>query len=142
MKKNKYVIFTIDFEAWFQIENLPHLKTNNKFFKNSLLEKQLDILLDFLDERNIKCTFFILGTVALRFKKLILKITKHGHEIASHGTDHKLNYELSFNDLKKDIKKSKVILEDISQINIHGYRAPCFSIEDRLFPILNELNFR
>ena len=142
MKKNKYVIFTIDFEAWFQIENLSHLKTTNNLFDNSRLDKELDTLIDFLSKRNIKCTFFILGSVALRFKSLVQKIISEGHEIASHGYSHKLNYQFSFNDLKEDIKKSKEILEEISQINIMGYRAPCFSIEDRLFPILSELNFK
>ena len=54
MIKNKNVIFTIDFEAWFQIENLSHLRDNLMLFDNSLLEQQLDILLRFLDEKKIK----------------------------------------------------------------------------------------
>jgi len=140
--KKKLVIFTIDFEAWFQIENLSQLRDQDDLFQNSLLEEQLEILLDFLSKRKIKATFFILGSVALKFKKLILKIVENGHEISSHGTSHKLNYELSYKELKEDIRVSKNILEDISQTKILGYRAPCFSIEDRLFEVLHELDFK
>ena len=140
--KNKYVIYSIDFEAWFQIENLVQLRNDNSLFKKSLLEEQLDLLLNFLSLNNIKATFFILGSVATRFKSLIRKIVENGHEISSHGSSHRLNYEFSFKELKCDIKQSKEILEDISQTEIIGYRAPCFSIEERLFEILNELNFK
>lgn len=138
----KYVIFTVDFESWFQIENLSSLRTNNKLFQDSRLDDQLETLLEFLAKRNIKATFFILGSVALRFKQLVEKIVKNGHEISSHGTSHRLNYELTYKELKGDIKKSKKILEDISQRKVLGYRAPCFSIEDRLLKVLNELDFK
>ena len=140
--KNKYVIYSIDFEAWFQIENLSHLRTDNSLYKKSLLEKQLDTLLDFLASNNIKATFFILGSVAQKFKSLVNDIIKNGHEVASHGMSHNINYEMSFSNLRSDIKQSKKVLEDISQTEIFGYRAPCFSIEERLFEILNELNFK
>lgn len=140
--KNKYVIYSIDFEAWFQIENLAQLRNDNSLFEKSLLEEQLDFLLDFLSLNNIKATFFILSSVAQRFQRLIRKIVENGHEIASHGSSHRLNYEFSSKDLRSDIKQSKEILEDISQTEIIGYRAPCFSIEERLFKILNELNFK
>ncbi len=141
MLKDKYIIFTIDFEAWFQIENLSHLRTNKDFFANSLLEEQLEILLEFLDAKKIKATFFILGSVALRFKNLINKISNNGHEISSHGSSHKLNNELSYIDLKDDIKRSKEVLENICQREVIGYRAPCFSIEERLLEILSDLKF-
>ena len=142
MIKNKNVIFSIDFEAWFQIENLSHLRNDISLFDKSLLEEQLDILLEFLKEKKIKATFFVLGSVALKFRNLLYKISENGHEISSHGFSHKLNYELSYIDLKEDIKKSKETLEDIIQKEIIGYRAPCFSIEDRLFEILGDLNFK
>ena len=41
---------------------------------NFLKEKNIDVILDFLDKHNIKATFFILGSVAKDMPSLVYKI--------------------------------------------------------------------
>ncbi len=121
----KNIHFTIDVEEWFHAENLrPYIKKIDKSFKT--LHYCEDIL-NFLDERSIKGTFFILATVAKENQALVKKIYDSGHEIASHGYDHKLIHNFNENEMHEDINKSTNILEDIISDKVVGYRSPCFS---------------
>ncbi|HNQ50073.1 MAG TPA: DUF3473 domain-containing protein [Candidatus Omnitrophota bacterium] len=120
---------SFDVEDWFQVENL---KTACPFHAwdsyESRVERNTRILLDLLDEKRYKATFFVLGWIAERFPGLIKEIAGRGHEIASHGYDHQIVYNMSLDQFAQDIKRSKCLLEDISQQPVVGYRAPNFSI--------------
>jgi len=92
-----------------------------------------------------RATFFILGWIAERYPDLVRKIRKEGHEIACHGYAHKLIYEQSKEEFRSDVRKAKVILEDITGSEVIGYRAPGYSIVERsewAFEILMEEGFR
>ena len=99
-------------------------------------------LLDLFAQKNIKATFFILGWVAEAFPQLIKDIADQGHEIASHGMNHRRAVTQSRNELSEDIKNSITILEQTSGTKILGYRAPSFSIgksNEWAFELLAEL---
>jgi len=80
--------------------------------------------------------------VAERNPELEKKISSLGHEVASHGYNHDLAYSISDINLKEDIKKTKDILESILQKEITGYRAPSFSIDNRLTEYLKNQGFK
>lgn len=66
------------------------------------IEKGLPLILDILKKNDIKATFFVSAMVLDGWKDYILDIKKQGHEIASHGLRHNINYSvLSRDDLKK-----------------------------------------
>jgi polysaccharide deacetylase family protein (PEP-CTERM system associated) len=93
----------------------------------------------------VKATFFCLGWNAARYPQLIKEIHRQGHEIASHGYDHRLVYDMRPEQFREDIRKSKQILEDIIGEKVAGYRAPSYSITGRslwAFQILAEEGFR
>jgi polysaccharide deacetylase family protein (PEP-CTERM system associated) len=93
----------------------------------------------------VKATFFCLGWIAERFPHLIREIQNQGHEIASHGYDHRLVYDMRHEQFRKDVRKAKQILEDIIGEKVAGYRAPSYSITGRslwAFQILAEEGFR
>ena len=139
----KTVCLTFDIEDWFQVENLRKVFPPETWDKQELrVEKNTHKILDILEEHNIKATFFVLGWIAERVPKLVKEISKRGHEIASHGYGHLLNYNLSREQLKQDLLKSKKVLEDITGKTVIGYRAPSFSISDELMKLLAELGFR
>lgn len=75
-----------------------------------------------------KATFFCLGWVAERFPHLIKTIHSQGHEIASHGYNHRMITFLSPEEFREDIRRTKAILEDLTGERILGYRAPSYSI--------------
>ncbi len=141
MKKNIYLTF--DVEDWFQVENLRSLYPPETWEKQKLnVENSTDIILNLLDKHNVKATFFILGWIAERKPDLVKKIHNKGHEIASHGYGHLLNYKLSKKELEEDLKKSKFIIEDLIGEEVLGYRAPSFSISDELLDILYNLGYK
>jgi polysaccharide deacetylase family protein (PEP-CTERM system associated) len=78
-----------------------------------------------------KATFFCLGWVAERFPHLIKEIHSQGHEIASHGYNHRMITSMSPEEFRKDVRKSKAILEDLIGERVLGYRAPSYSITQR-----------
>ena len=93
----------------------------------------------------VKATFFCLGWIAERYPHLIREIQNQGHEIACHGYDHRLVYDMRPEQFREDIRKSKQILEDIIGEKVAGYRAPSYSITGRslwAFQILAEEGFR
>lgn len=99
-------------------------------------------MLDLYAEHNCKATFFILGWVAQAFPELIADIAKQGHEIASHGMNHRRASTQSRVELKEDIQTSIALLEDITGNKVLGYRAPSFSIgknNEWAFELLAEL---
>ena len=81
--------------------------------------------------RSLKATFFCLGWAAERFPNLIKAIHYQGHEIASHGYNHRMLTSMSRKEFREDIRKSKAILEDLIGERIIGYRAPSYSITQR-----------
>ena len=136
-------MLSFDIEDWFQVENLRDAVKRNDWVKKELrVIKNTEKILKILDEYNTKATFFILGWIAERVPKLIYKIHKKGHEIASHGYGHELIGLMKKKEFKEDIKKSKKILKDITGEDPIGYRAPNFSITEWAMYILKEEGFK
>ena len=139
---DKKILITVDLEDWFQVENLRPCFPHELWDKCQLrVEESTGKLLSLFEKHNIKATFFVLGWLAERLPALIRKIQGAGHEIASHGYGHQLCTELDSTALKDDILRSKKILESIIDAEVKGYRAPNFSINEILVPILREAGF-
>jgi polysaccharide deacetylase family protein (PEP-CTERM system associated) len=122
-------ILTIDVEDWFHIlgiSSAPSLDVWHKL-ESRVLFNTLYIL-DILDYYQTPATFFVLGWVAENFPDLVREIEKRGHEIGTHGYGHKLIYELTPEQFKKDVEKSLEILTGLVSSPIRGYRAPGFSL--------------
>jgi polysaccharide deacetylase family protein (PEP-CTERM system associated) len=133
---------SVDVEDWFQVENLkPVVARESWEGRERRVERNTDRILELLAQRRQRGTFFILGWVADRHPELIRRIGAAGHEIASHGYGHDLVYELTQDQFREDVGRSKRILEDLSGQAVRGYRAPCFSITDWAVDILQELGF-
>lgn len=123
--RNYFVTF--DIEEWCHA-NFNSLKEIPETTENDL-DKEVDIMLDMCEERNIKSTCFILGVVAEKYPQVVKKIYNAGHEVASHGYDHKLVYNMTPEEFNNDISKSCKLLEDIIGEKIQGYRAPSWSVK-------------
>ncbi len=128
---------SIDVEDWFQVQNLG---IDQKLWESNeqRVERNVERMLELLDQHNVTCTCFILGWIAERHPNTIKKIASAGHEIASHGYNHELAYDLTQEDFRKDISDAKKLLEDLTSKQVVGYRAPCFSITDWAIDVLQE----
>ena len=128
---------SIDVEDWFQVQNLgidPSLWDTHE----RRVEGNVSRMLELMDMHNVKCTCFILGWIAERHPNIVKDIANAGHEIASHGYNHELIYEISTDRFRRDIRDTKSLLEDLTGNQVVGYRAPCFSITDEAIDILQD----
>jgi polysaccharide deacetylase family protein (PEP-CTERM system associated) len=98
-------------------------------------------LLELLDQHHTRATFFVLGWVAERRPEMVKAIAACGHEIASHGYNHELVTAQTPILFREDVRKAKVLLEDLTGRPVQGYRAPGFTITSETswaLPILVE----
>ncbi len=132
---------TIDLEEYYHVAAFDHIIDKHNWENmESRIERNLEKILSILDEYKVKATFFTLGWVAERNPILIRTILNEEHEIASHGFNHTMINHQSRQSFKEDIKKSKMLLEDITGSKIKGYRAPTFSINASSLWALNILH--
>mgnify|MGYP006159121481 CR=1 FL=1 len=135
----KKFFLTLDFEEWYHLEYFKEIRKNQGF---DFFIFKFDDFFNFLNHHDIKITVFVVAELALKYPKIIKKISNHGHEIACHGLDHDLVYNKSCLDFKNELIKAKRILEDIIHMPVYGYRAPCFSMMDERLEVLKELKFK
>src|SRR5271166_2363060 len=92
--------------------------------RESRLERNTDKLLDLLNSKACRATFFVLGWVAQKYPQVVRAVADSGHEIACHSMWHRLVYRLTPAEFHEDTREAKEILEDISGQRVRGYRAP------------------
>jgi polysaccharide deacetylase family protein (PEP-CTERM system associated) len=85
-------------------------------------------LLDQLDQHDVFATFFVVGQIAETDPALVRAIHDRGHEVASHGWDHRRILAMSPDEFRSDLLQSKDALEQVTGQAVVGYRAPTFSI--------------
>jgi len=99
-------------------------------------------ILQIFKKQNAKGTFFISTETLPLSKSYIKMINDNGHEIASHGHYHTLDYDTkSKEELLYEIKTSKELLEDLTGEKILGFRTPAFKRSKYTDEILEELGF-
>ena len=121
--------FTVDVEEHFQVLALsPWMPRAMWDTQPSRVVANTERLLDLLDAHGARGTFFTLGWVAERRPELIRTISRRGHEVASHGWDHRRVTELTSGEFRDQARRSKAVLEDLAGHACVGYRAPNYSI--------------
>jgi len=81
-------------------------------------------LLDILKERNIKVTFFILGSLATRYPDIVKRAAAEGHEIADHTWDHTLITKLTQAGLDHQVIDTANVLRSITGKWPRVFRPP------------------
>ena len=94
----------------------------------SRIEGQTRRVLELLESRNARATFFILGWVAEQVPALLREIVRAGHEIGCHSYAHKLVYTLTPAEFEADTRRAVSAIEDACGIRATIYRAPSYSI--------------
>jgi len=95
--------------------------------------------LDLFAEASVRATFFTLGCVADRHKRLVRAIADAGHEVASHGWEHYRVGDQTPAEFRADVTRTKKLLEDLSGQEVKGYRAASFSIDRGTWWAFDEL---
>ena len=123
---------SVDVEDWFQVGAFEGvIDRRNWDGLSDRVERNCSAILDMFAAADVKATFFTLGWVAQRHGGLMRRIVEAGHELASHGWDHERVFRLDQASFTADLERSRKVLEDAAGVQITGYRAPSFSIDQR-----------
>ncbi len=129
---------SFDIEEWFCVTNFsPYIRREDWEKLESRVRCQTELILDILKKNKVKATFFILGWVAERHSDLVRRISEEGHEIASHGYNHKFLSHMGTDEFRQDLEKSIKILEGITDSKISGHRACSFTLAKDTFWVLD-----
>ncbi|MCK9372240.1 MAG: polysaccharide deacetylase family protein [Sulfuricurvum sp.] len=106
------------------------------------IEKMTIPLLECFEKAGAKATFFVSGETVESTKPFLKMIANAGHEIASHGFNHNLRYDLlTKEELLNEIVRSKGVLEEATGNEIIGFRTPQFRKNQWTEEVLTELGF-
>ena len=120
-------VFTIDVEDWYHTMDFNFPQEDWDKYEDRV-EVGLRLIMEVLERHNVKATFFVLGCVAKKHPDLIKEIASLGHEIGSHGTNHRMVTAQSREEFRADVAMSKQILEDITGEKVKLYRSSSWSI--------------
>jgi len=123
---------SVDVEDWFQVGAFETVISRDSWeTRECRVEHNTDAVLALFDEAGVKATFFTLGWVAARHPALVRRIAEAGHELASHGWDHKRVFTMSEAEFRDDLVRARGEIEQASGTRVSGYRAPSFSVDQR-----------
>lgn len=116
-------LLTFDIEEWYlnQQKGGPKEKCDE-------FDRYLDAILDKLDGRGFKATFFCVGKMGKSFPVVIRKIQERGHEIGCHSNIHTWLNKMTEAECREDTRCAVDSLEQCIGEKVKSYRAPAFSI--------------
>lgn len=129
-------LLSFDIEEWY----LNHQRSG-PIEKYAEYDRYLDSILNKLDERKLKATFFCVGEMGRLFPEVIRKIQQRGHEIGCHSNIHTWLNKMTEAECREDTHRAVDSLEQCIGEKVKSYRAPAFSIGEKnkwAFEILAE----
>ena len=84
----------------------------------------IEPMLQILNDKNVKTTFFIGGTWAVMNEKSLKQIYESGHEIANHGYHHKDHDKISEQENLNQIKNTHTIIKDLLDVDMNLFAPP------------------
>jgi polysaccharide deacetylase family protein (PEP-CTERM system associated) len=123
--ENKNIfLFSID------LEDVRDAAVNGRQYKDRV-EVNTRAYLAWLKSNNFRCTFFVVGSIGERYRDLLKEIIKDGHEIACHTYGHKPLDNFTPDEFKHDLENNINALIKAGAREIHGFRAPIFSLTEK-----------
>ena len=117
-------ILTFDIEEW-AVAKMGGHGTAERYAE---YDRYLDKILNTLDERGFKGTFFCTGMMATDFPHVVKLIHDRGHEVGCHSFKHAWLNKMTAEEVMEDTRISVDALEQCIGKKIKSYRAPAFSI--------------
>ena len=111
----------------------------------SYLDVVVPRALDFLRQRNLNITFFIVGQDAALDKNLdaLGQISAAGHEIGNHSFNHEPWLHLySKEQLREEFEKTETAIARFTDQKLIGFRGPGYSLSPTVLEVLSERGYK
>ncbi len=89
-------------------------------------------LLDGLEQRGVKATFFVIGKYAEQFPEIVQREANEGHLLGNHTYSHVQITKLPIEQAREEIEKTNLILEGLTGMKIEYVRPPFGVWEEEL----------
>lgn len=136
--RSRVALLSMDVEDWHHLEYFAGMQPPEP--RTSMLDG-LGRFRELLAAEGVPATFFTLGEVGIPRAALLRELASEGHEVASHGPDHRLLKRMSTTEFVEEMRLHKDGLEQALGAPLRGYRAPCFSMDREKLERLPELGF-
>lgn len=100
-----------------------------------------DILLEILDEYNIKTTFFLVGIWVDKYSEDVKKMIEAGHDIGNHSASHPHMTQLSKEKMKKELMEAHQKLIDLADYEMDLFRPPFGDYNDTVVEAAKEVGY-
>ncbi len=121
-------ILTFDIEDWYNCDFISEDFNWDKY--EVRIYEGVERVLNELEKRNQKGSFFCLGWIADKHPEIIRQIHNQGHHIGCHSYQHELSFRFTKEEFIEDTLRSKELIENIIGEKVNAFRAPGFSITE------------
>lgn len=103
--------------------------------------ERTDELLEILDRRGVKTTFFLAGNWVANHPDYVRKIASLGHEIGNHSHAHAHMNRLSPAEIRADLKANHDALTELTGVEPDLFRPPFGEYSNKLIEAANSLGY-
>lgn len=89
-------------------------------------------ILDILDRYGIKSTFFMVGVNVENYPETAKEVLLRGHEVGNHTYSHHGLWQLSEEDVERELVRCEEVLEELCEYRPHLFRPPQGAINERI----------
>ncbi|GBC86165.1 Peptidoglycan deacetylase [bacterium HR12] len=100
----------------------------------------IPLILELLERRGVRATFFIPGRVAERYPGRVRSILEAGHEVGHHGYTHTSPTKLTAEEEEAELVRGKEVLTSLGA-EVRGYRSPSWDISPHTLRLLEAHGF-
>ncbi len=102
--------------------------------------EQTDTLLNILDEKNVKATFFLVGEWVDKYPESVKEIAKRGHDVENHSDTHAHLPQLSNEGIKKELEDCNNKIKALTGKAPTLFRPPYGDYNNNVVTVTNEIN--
>lgn len=99
------------------------------------------LILDILDQYNVKATFFLVGGWVDKYPEDVKEIYERGHDIGNHSDTHPDMAKLSADEIKKELYNSHKKIQDLIGVSMDLFRPPFGAYNEKLLDTAMECGY-
>ena len=128
-------ILTVDVEDWFHLcGHRAYSEPGSWAGREKRVHVGIERILALLEGSGSTATFFVLGWIARQSPALVTRIADAGHEVGCHGDLHRRVFEMTPEEFREDVRKSRDSLQDIVGQPVTSFRAAEWSMKSAANP--------